>query len=41
MSWLSLEFQALYMAHEYPAVLKYSFTIFDCGFLYMPTTCLY
>jgi len=29
---LSLGFQALYMAHEYPALLKYPFNIIDCGF---------
>jgi len=29
------------MAHEYPAVLKYSFNIIDCGFWYKPATCLY
>jgi len=29
------------MAHEYPAVLKYSFNIIDCGFWYKPSTCLF
>ena len=38
---LSLGFQAHYMAHEYPAVLKYSLDIIDYGFWYKPTTCLY
>jgi len=36
MSYLSLGFQALYMAHEYPAALKYSFNITDCRFWYKP-----
>jgi len=29
------------MAHEYPAALKYSFNIIDCGFWYKPTAFLY
>ena len=37
---LSLGFQALYMAHEYPAVLKYSLTLLTADFgISLPLAC--
>ena len=38
MALIVLGFQALYMAHEYLAVLKYWFNFADCAFWYKPTT---